>query len=83
MSGYKVAVVLYPMLALHHGEGQIAYLRCNVAQGGIESEMQHIELIDVLLSGELTKAEKLLQRHIRRTKLLVRAAMAEGREEKP
>ena len=58
-------------------------IQLKTLEGGIESEMQHIELIDVLLSGELTKAEKLLQRHIRRTKLLVRAAMAEGREEKP
>ena len=44
-------------------------------EGGIESEMQHIELIDTLLRGELAAAEKLLQKHIRRTKKLVRNAM--------
>jgi len=50
-------------------------IQLKTPEGGIESEMQHIELIDTLLKGELVTAEKLLQKHIRRTKKLVRDAM--------
>ena len=50
-------------------------IQLKTLEGGIESEMQHIELIDTLLRGELAAAEKLLQKHIRRTKKLVRNAM--------
>ena len=55
-------------------------IQLKTLEGGIESEMQHIELIDTILRGELTAAEKLLQRHIRRTKKLVRAAMPKSGE---
>lgn len=53
-------------------------IQLKTLEGGIESEMQHIELIDALLAGELVAAEKLLQKHIRRTKKLVRDAMKKG-----
>ena len=50
-------------------------IQLKTLEGGIESEMQHIELIDTLLNGDLPRAERLLQKHIRRTKKLVRDAM--------
>ena len=55
-------------------------IQLKTLEGGIESEMQHIELIDTLLRGELVTAEKLLQKHIRRTKKLVRDAMKKNEE---
>ncbi|MGE4353184.1 MAG: GntR family transcriptional regulator [Oscillospiraceae bacterium] len=50
-------------------------IQLKTPEGGIESEMQHIELIDTLLLGDRQTAEKLIQKHISRTKKLVRAAM--------
>lgn len=50
------------------------------AEGGIESEQQHVELIDILLKSETATAEKLIQKHIRRTKKLVRNAMRKEAE---
>ena len=58
-------------------------IQLKTPEGGIESEMQHIELIDTLLRGELATAEKQLQQHIRRTKKLVRDAMKKNGEVKP
>ena len=58
-------------------------IQLKTPEGGIESEMQHIELIDTLLRGELATAEKQLQKHIRRTKKLVRDAMKKNGEVKP
>ena len=55
-------------------------IQLKTLEGGIESEMQHIELIDTLLRGEKVTAEKLLQKHIRRTKKLVRDAMKKNEE---
>ncbi|MGI6029058.1 MAG: GntR family transcriptional regulator [Candidatus Heteroscillospira sp.] len=57
-------------------------IQLKTPEGGIESEMQHIELIDTLLRGELVSAERLLQKHIRRTKKLVRDAMKKTGEAK-
>lgn len=58
-------------------------IQLKTPEGGMESEMQHIELIDTLLRGELATAEKQLQKHIRRTKKLVRDAMKKNGEVKP
>lgn len=58
-------------------------IQLKTLEGGIESEIQHIELIDTLLRGELVPAEKLLQKHIRRTKKLVRDAMKKNGEVQP
>jgi len=55
-------------------------LQLKTPEGNMESERQHIELIDTLLAGELGTAEKLLQKHISRTKKLVRAAMKKSGE---
>ena len=55
-------------------------IQLKTPEGGIESETQHIELIDTLLRGEQHTAEELIQKHIRRTKKLVRDAMKKGGE---